>query len=444
MLPARQTGDGISGTTVAPRRDPGCDPPAPLARMITQINRILKWLYPGIGIKRWILLCGAGGIMVVLGSRGLQSLDYVFIRILDGIILFSGLIILILGIKRLMRAFIGAFIPQTGENELVDILYQRKQLSRGPKIVAIGGGTGLSTLLTGLKEYTSNITAIVTVADDGGSSGRIRKQFDILPPGDIRNCLVALADASSMMRDLFQFRFEEGSELAGHSFGNLFITVMTRITGDFEKGVRETSKVLALRGQVIPSTLAKVILCARHLDGSVTEGENRIPKAQKKISRVYLKPESAETTPEAVKAIIEADIIVLGPGSLYTSILPNLLISGIKDSLVASKAIKVYVCNVMTQPGETDGFTASDHISALVNHSDPRVINYCIVNTGRVRSGILERYGQEKAYQVVNDRRRVEAMGYRVIEDDTISTDNFIRHDPIKLAKIVLTLFDEL
>lgn len=422
---------------------PGGDPPVPLTRMITQIKRILKWLYPGIGIKRWMLLCGTGVILLVLGSSGLQSEEYIFIRILDSIILFSGLIILILGIKRLMRAFIGAFIPQTGGNELVDILYQRKQLSRGPKIVAIGGGTGLSTLLTGLKEYTSNITAIVTVADDGGSSGRIRKQFDILPPGDIRNCLVALADASSMMRDLFQFRFEDGSELAGHSFGNLFITVMTRITGDFEKGVRETSKVLALRGQVIPSTLAKVTLCARHLDGSVTEGENQIPKTQKKISRVYLKPESADTTPEAVKAILGADIIVLGPGSLYTSILPNLLISGIKDSLIASRAIKVYVCNVMTQPGETDGFTASDHISTLINHSDPRVLNYCIVNTGRLQAEILERYGQEKAYQVVNDRRKIESMGYRVIEDDTISMDNFIRHDPIKLAKIILTLFDE-
>jgi len=196
----------------------------------------LKWLYPGIGIKRWMLLSAFGALLLIIGSSGLQSRQFFVIRILDLLILFLGIVILIMGIKRLTQAFIAAVIPATRENELVDILYQRKQLARGPKVVTVGGGTGLSTLLTGLKEYTSNITAIVTVADDGGSSGRIRQQFDILPPGDIRNCLVALADASTMMRDLFQFRFEEGSELAGHSFGNLFITVMTRLTGRFRKG----------------------------------------------------------------------------------------------------------------------------------------------------------------------------------------------------------------
>ena len=288
-------------------------------------------------------------------------------------ILLLGIIILIMGIKRLMQAFIAAIMPASRENELVDILYQRKQLSRGPKIVSVGGGTGLATLLTGLKEYTSNITAIVTVADDGGSSGRLRQQFDILPPGDIRNCLVALADASTMMRDLFQFRFEKGSDLAGHNFGNLFITVMTRLTGDFEKAIRETSKVLALRGQVIPSTLNNVVLVAEHKDGSVTEGEDKIPKANKPIDKVFLRPAGSEATPEALRAIREADLIVLGPGSLYTSIIPNLLIKEITGAIAASRAMKVYVCNVMTQPGETDGYTASNHIKALIEHSHPRV-----------------------------------------------------------------------
>ncbi|HOU37167.1 MAG TPA: YvcK family protein, partial [Candidatus Omnitrophota bacterium] len=334
--------------------------------MLTQITRILKWLYPGIGIKRWMGLSAFGALLLIIGSSGLQSKAFFVIRLLDWCILLLGIIILIMGIKRLTQAFIAAVIPAARENELVDILYQRKQLARGPKIVAVGGGTGLSTLLTGLKEYTSNITAIVTVADDGGSSGRIRQQFDILPPGDIRNCLVALADASTMMRDLFQFRFEQGSELAGHSFGNLFITVMTRLTGDFEKAIRETSKVLALRGQVIPSTLSNVVLVASHQDGTVTEGEQKIPRANKPIRNVSLRPEGSEATPEALRAIREADLIVLGPGSLYTSIIPNLLIKDITSAISASRAIKVYVCNVMTQPGETDGYSASNHIKALI------------------------------------------------------------------------------
>jgi uncharacterized cofD-like protein len=412
--------------------------------MLTQITRILKWLYPGIGIKRWMGLSAFGAILLIIGSSGLQSRQFFIIRALDLVILLLGIIILIMGIKRLMQAFIAAIMPASRENELVDILYQRKQLSRGPKIVSVGGGTGLATLLTGLKEYTSNITAIVTVADDGGSSGRLRQQFDILPPGDIRNCLVALADASTMMRDLFQFRFEKGSDLAGHNFGNLFITVMTRLTGDFEKAIRETSKVLALRGQVIPSTLNNVVLVAEHKDGSVTEGEDKIPKANKPIDKVFLRPGGSEATPEALRAIREADLIVLGPGSLYTSIIPNLLIKDITGAIAASRAIKVYVCNVMTQPGETDGYTASNHIKALIEHSHPGLIDYCIVNTGKIPQDLLSRYTSEQAFQVVNDRKKVEQMGYRVIEDDTILIQDFIRHDPLKLARIILDLLEEI
>jgi len=413
--------------------------------MKIRVKRLFMWFYPGIGIKRWIGLGTFGVILLVIGSGGLRSEDFFIIQILDLIILFCGIVLLILGIKRLMGSFINAVIPSSGQEELVGILYHRKQLSRGPKIVAIGGGTGLAMLLTGLKEYSSNISAIVTVADDGGSSGRLRQQFDILPPGDIRNCLVALADASTMMRELFQFRFEEGSDLAGHSFGNLFITVMTRLTGDFEKAVRETSKVLALRGQVIPSTLDKVTLAARHKDGSVTEGEYKIPLARLPIDNVYLKPEHPQAAPEAIKAIEEAEIIVLGPGSLYTSIIPNLLIKEITDKIVNSKAIKAYVCNVMTQPGETDGFTASRHIRALTQHSHARVIDYCIVNTGKIPGDILKRYESENAYPVLNDRKIVENMGYRVIEDDTVFLESdMVRHDPLKLAKIILGFMDEI
>ncbi|KPK96763.1 MAG: hypothetical protein AMJ95_12420 [Omnitrophica WOR_2 bacterium SM23_72] len=405
---------------------------------------IFKWLYPGIGIKRWIGLSAFGVILLILGTAYLRKENFWLIQILDASIVFSGIIILILGIKRMMRSFIAVFIPTSRDGEIVDILYQRKHLSRGPRIVTIGGGTGLSVILMGLKEYTSNITAIVTVADSGGSSGRLRQEFDILPPGDIRNCLVALADAPTLMRDLFQFRFETSSDLSGHSFGNLFITVMTRLTGDFEKAIKETSKVLALRGRVIPSTLDNVMLVARHKDGTTTVGEDKIPKSLRAVDRLSLDPASPLATPDAIKAIQEAQIIILGPGSLYTSIIPNLLIKEITEAVHAAGAIKIYVCNVMTQPGETDGYSAFDHVKALINHSHPRVIDYCIVNTGEVPQEILKRYAQQNSYIVVNDRKKIQNMGYRVIEDDFgIIEEGVIRHDPEKLAEIILGLLEE-
>ncbi len=410
---------------------------------LTKVKGILKWLYPGIGIKRWIGLSTFGILLVITGSISLRTEEYWFVQILDAAVIVSGIIILILGIKRMVHSFIMAVIPSSKGSELVDILYQRKQLGRGPKIVTVGGGTGLSVLLSGLKEYTSNITAIVTVADDGGSSGRIRQQFDILPPGDIRNCLVALADASTLMRDLFQFRFDQSSELAGHNFGNLFITVMTRLTGDFEKAIKETSKVLALRGQVIPSTLDNVSLAAQHKDGTITEGEDKIPRARLPIDKVYLRPGESIATPEAIKAIGEAQVIVLGPGSLYTSIIPNLLIKEITDSIVASGAIKIYVCNAMTQPGETDGYSASDHIKALIRHSHASIFDYSILNIGEISKDALKRYAQEDSYPVVNDTKKIESMGYRIIKDDIIIAKDVVRHDPLKLAKVIISFIEE-
>lgn len=410
-----------------------------------KIKGIFKWLYPGIGIKRWIGLSTFGVLLVIIGTGYLRTEEYWAMQILDAIIVISGIIILILGIKRMMRSFIAAFMPASRDRELVDILYKKKQLSRGPRIVTIGGGTGLSVLLTGVKEYTSNISAIVTVADNGGSSGRLREQFDILPPGDIRNCLVALADAPTLMRDLFQFRFDKSSELSGHSFGNLFITVMTRLTGDFEKAVKETSKVLALRGQVVPSSLNNVQLVAQHKDGSTTIGEDKIPKAQRAINKVYLQPSGPAATPDAIKAIKEAQMIILGPGSLYTSIIPNLLIKEIAEVIASSDAIKVYVCNVMTQPGETDGYSASDHIRALISHSHPRILDYAIVNIGEVPQDTLQRYAQQNSYFVINDRRKIENMGYRVIEEDVAKVQgDVVRHDYAKLAEIILGLLEEI
>lgn len=413
--------------------------------MTNKIHNALKWFYPGIGLKRWIGLSAFGVLLLIFATNHLRSDEFLGIQVLDSIILFSGIIILILGIKRMMRSFIAAFAPSSKSSELFDIIYQNKQLSRGPRIVVIGGGTGLSVLLSGLKQFTTNLSAIVTVADDGGSSGRIRKEFGMLPPGDIRNCLVALADAPALMRDLFQFRFATNSELSGHSFGNLFITVMTQLTGDFEKAIKETSKVLALRGQVIPSTLNKVVLVAEHKDGSTTVGETKIPESKRSINRVYLNPAQSLATPDAIKAIKEAQVIVLGPGSLYTSIIPNLLIREIAEAVNASSALKVYVCNAMTQPGETDGFSASEHIKALVTHSFPRILDYCVVNVGEVPQATLKRYAQQGSYLVVNDRKKIEDMGYRVIEDEFgVIEDGVIRHEPEKLAKIILGLIEEI
>jgi len=406
---------------------------------------ILKWLYPGIGIKRWVGLSTFGVILLILGTANLRSEEFWLIQLLDALVVISGIIILILGIKRLMRSFITVVAPSSRGTELVDILYQKKHLSRGPRIVAVGGGTGLSVLLSGLKVYSSNISAVVTVADDGGSSGRLRQQFDVLPPGDIRNCLVALADAPVLMRDLFQFRFDNNSEFSGHSFGNLFLTVMTRLTGDFEKAIKETSKVLALRGQVIPSTLDNVKLVAHYQDGSTVVGENLIPKELKPINRVSLSPEQPAATPDALRAVKDAQIIVLGPGSLYTSIIPNLLIKEIAQAVAESGAIKVYVCNVMTQPGETDNYSVSDHVNALSGHSAPRILDYCLVNNGEVPQEVLRRYSDQNSQLVVNDRRKVESMGYRVVEDDfTMVQDGVIRHDPEKLAKIILSFIEEI
>jgi uncharacterized cofD-like protein len=304
----------------------------------------------------------------------------------------------------------------------------------------IGGGTGLSMLLHGLKAYTSNITAVVTVADDGGSSGRLRKDFDVLPPGDIRNCLVALADAEPLMGKLFQFRFDEGTELAGHSFGNLFITAMSKVTGDFDAAIKESSKVLAIRGRVVPSTLDKVSLLAEHQDGSQTAGESQIPKAVSPVKRIKLQPANCRPTAEAMEAIKKADAVVLGPGSLYTSIMPNLLIGRVYQEIVASKAVKVYVCNVMTQKGETDDMKASDHLKAIIEHTAPGIVDYCIINTAKIPADMVERYKTEEAHPVVPDSDNIRKMKAKVIEAHIINTKGYVRHDSAKLAKIIIDL----
>jgi len=411
----------------------------------------IKWFYPGIRIKRWILLLILGILLIATGLAGglltlrssniasIHSRILVAAYTLDFIV---GVWLVVQAVKKIFRSIVTLFLPQE-EEKFIDIVYQKRQLARGPKIVVIGGGTGLATILHGLKEHTNHNSAIVTVADDGGSSGRLRQQFNILPPGDIRNCLVALADTEPLMHKLFQFRFDKDSEFAGHNFGNLFITVMTQLTGDFEQAIKESSKVLAIRGHVIPSTLSRVTLVAEHKDGTQTEGEKNIPETGIPIDKVYLKPQGNPATPEATRAIQNADMIVLGPGSLYTSIIPNLLIKEITEAIVNSKAIKFYVCNIMTQHGETDNFTVSDHLRVLIAHSHSRIIDYCIVNNGSIPQDIIEKYKLEHSSFVDVDLDKIRSLGYKVIADNLVSVSNkVIRHNDLKLAQIIVKIFN--
>ncbi|RYG86178.1 YvcK family protein [bacterium] len=318
----------------------------------------------------------------------------------------------------------------------MDAYVRRRQLAQGPKIVAIGGGTGLSTLLRGLKHYSSNITAIVTVTDDGGSSGRLAKDKGMIPPGDIRNCLVALADAEKAMTDLFQHRFRNDSgSLSGHSMGNLLIAALVdQAGGDFDRAVEIASDVLTIRGQVVPSTLAHTGLRATFDDGTIVSGETAIADARKRIRRIELTQVDAQAHGPALEAIAEADLICLGPGSVYTSVVPPLLVGGISAALAASDALKIYVCNVMTQPGESDAMTASEHVGAILDHVDGRAIDAVLVNTGVPSETALARYREVGQILVEADIDRIRARGVRVIPGNLVSETDVVRHDPAKVA----------
>ncbi len=401
--------------------------------------RFLKWFYPGMMVKRWLLLAVMGVLCFGMGAALLPVENNPPQRVLGLLILTAGLVSLTVGVTWMLRSLLDVVSPAS-QQDLVERVFQRRHLDRGPRIVAIGGGTGLSTLLQGLKQYTSNITAIVTVADDGGSSGRLRQEFDMLPPGDIRNCLVALADTGPLMQQLFQYRFAEESALKGHNFGNLFITAMTKITGDFEQAVQASSKVLAIRGRVVPSTNTRVRLVAEHDDGSVTSGESQISEATVRIKRLYLDPRHCQPTRAALDAIREANAIILGPGSLFTSVIPNLLVEGMVEAVVQSQALKLYLCNVMTQSRETAGFRASDHVQALIAQANPGILQVCLVNTKPVPSHLLDRYREEGAFPVEGDCDRIRALGYQVVAEDLINADNYVRHDPEKAAKLIIQL----
>src|SRR3990172_3286472 len=419
----------------------------------------LKWFYPGMHIKRWL------GLMIIGVAIMTFCLAYILREAYISGFTFPGFVyyltlqfipryvrgvmfmlsaggLILYSVWKLNHSIVSAVMPaRNGSESIVNMIYNQRALRRGPKIVAIGGGTGLSTLLRGLKEYTTNLTAIVTVADDGGSSGVLRRELGVLPPGDVRNCIAALADAEPLVTKLFQSRFEDGEGLAGHSFGNLFIVAMSGVTGNMEDAIRQTSRVLAVRGQIIPSTMEDVTLCARTNDARTIRGESSIGPAvsngtKARIREVYLAPENPPAHPEAVRAILEADLIVLGPGSLYTSVLPNLLVQGIRRSLTASSAPKIYVCNVATQHGETDGFDVADHVKAIERHIGKGLITQVLANNN-VSSDSIPRAQRARPGRVdaaVNN-------GLRLVTDDVVSETNRYHHDSAKLAQAVMRIY---
>jgi uncharacterized cofD-like protein len=412
----------------------------------------LWWLRPGLGLKRWLLLLIAGLVLIGLGVAALPPLSdsLTWWRMLGGpvpwlpeVLFFTiGGVLVGLAIVYLNRELLSAF-RRTGPDDLIETVWRHRQRQRGPKIVAIGGGHGLNTLLRGLKEYTDNITAIVTVADDGGSSGKLRRDLGILPPGDFRNCIAALSDAEGLVSQLFQYRFGKDSGLDGHSFGNLYLTAMTAITGSFVSALEESSRVLAVRGRVIPSTLSQVILFAEvAVPSSATgeptgqiqrvQGESRISELRGQIQRVYLEPEEVPAYPEAIRAILDADLIVIGPGSLYTSVLPNLLVQDLARAVSSSTAKKAYVCNVATQAGETEGYDVGAHVHALRAHVGSRLFHFVLAN-GTFSDTPPPGEGVDWTWLPREQPRDIE-----LVTRDLVDRQYPWRHDPAKLASALI------
>ncbi|MEB3180917.1 MAG: gluconeogenesis factor YvcK family protein [Nostocaceae cyanobacterium] len=421
-----------------------------------RVSQWFKWLSPGISVKRWLLISASGVLLTSLGLAIWIKLTPIFfaIQFLESVlgaiasflpnyisgplVLLGGLLLILWGQTRTVGSITSVLRPK-GEEELIDVLLAHRRLYRGPKIVVVGGGSGLSTLLRGLKTYSANITAIVTVADDGGSSGRLRREIGVLPPGDIRNCLAALADEEKLLTELFQYRFQAGDGLVGHSFGNLFLTAMSEITGDLERAVAASSQVLAVRGQVLPATLSDVRLWAELADGRRIEGESNITKAGGTIIDIGCTPEKPPALPAVIKAIQEADYIIIGPGSLYTSIIPNLLVPEIANAIAESLAPRIYVCNVMTQPGETQGYTVADHIRALDKICGKRLFNAVLVHKKVPSAQSLIRYAQEGSHPVYLDREAVAELGRRIVLANVMYEDETarVRHNPQRLAKVL-------
>lgn len=411
---------------------------------------LFDWLKPGIRVKRWLLMGMLGLAVFVLGIskillRG-PILDrylvlYLYISLLGGLIIYAAIR---LSFKSVLSLLSGTSMNSSiNAQVLTDLLYEQRLLIRGPRIVAIGGGTGLSTMIRGLKAYTSNITAVVTVADDGGGSGKLRGDLGILPPGDIRNCLVALAHTEPIMEELMQYRFTEGS-LKGQNFGNLFLAAMNGISSSFEEGIKKMSDVLAVQGKVYPVTLEDVTLCASLENGMVIKGESNIPiesfNTQSGIKKVFLEPSSPEPFENSLFAIENADCIIMGPGSLYTSVLPNLIIERISESIKNSKALKIYVSNIMTQPGETDGYKLSNHINAILDHCGEGLFDFAIANDGIIPEEYFIKYKNDGQDMVEIDKDNIPES-IEIITEDLVQIKNgLLRHDTERLAIVIMKL----
>jgi uncharacterized cofD-like protein len=418
-----------------------------MATRLQSTTRWLRWLTPGLQIKRWLLLLMAAELVLVLGVAyalkeiyqtltlphefyyiTLQFLPYWARAIVFGVL---GVGLLLFSYLKLTQSVLGPFLPGNSTSSIVEIIHAFRLRGRGPRIVAIGGGTGLSSLLRGLKTYTSNLSVIVTVADDGGSSGRLRDEYRILPPGDFRQCLIALADAEPLMKQLFEHRFKEGS-LDGHSFGNLFIMAMADVTGNFEHALRESGKILAVKGTIVPSTLQDVTLVAS-INGATVEGESKIPKQNAPISHVFLKPDGAQINPEAAQAILNAELIIIGPGSLYTSIMPNLLVEGMVEAIKASPALKVYICNLAAQSGETDGYAVDDYLRVIREHVGANLFDFVLVNSNLSHTPTG---GQSQVIFKPGDVTKHPDV--RFIAADVVNVRLPSHHDPDKLARTIM------
>jgi uncharacterized cofD-like protein len=431
---------------------------------VSQVSRVRRWLQPGIGVKRWILVMFAGLVMLAIGVAhllrqlsvdvepggwaeavaDLLTLQFLDFRVRGLVAATIGVGLVVVGAWRVVRNLTGPLRPDE-QRPLADVLYQKRQLARGPRIVAIGGGTGLSTLLRGLKEHTSNLTAIVTVADDGGSSGALRDELGIPPVGDIRNCIAALADAEPLMSELLGYRFPgfrrlesglvetEPGSLSGHAVGNMLLAAMTALEGgDFEEGVRRMNRVLAVRGKVVPASATPINLRARTHSGEVVTGQSTIMRTAG-IERVWIDPAEVEPAQDAIAAIADAEIVVLGPGSLYTSVLPVLLIPAIRHAVAAAPGIRVYVSNVATQLGETEGMDLAEHVEALIAHTKPELIDLVIAN---------DRFGADDApwpTDAVQPRWPPNVKPVPFLSTEAIaSSAEPHHHDPERLAAAIL------
>lgn len=414
------------------------------------------WLLPGLQVKRWFALIFVGAVLITVGILILFDLKPIYntMQFIQQIatqistewlafgIVMIGAAIFFKGWQKTNLSILD--IEDDRNNDvLLENLYKRRKLNRGPRIVAVGGGTGLSMLLSGAKNITNNLTAIVSVGDDGGSSGRLREEMGILPPGDIRHCITALADDEDLVNKLFKYRFTNGEGLEGHSFGNLFLTALYDITGDMVSAVRASSRVLSIRGRVLPATLDDMKLVAEMEDGRIIHGESTIPEAHGKIKRLFTEPANCKALPDVIQAIRDAELIILGPGSLYTSVIPNLLVKEISEEIIKSKAKKIYVCNIMTQPGETDNYTVSDHLKALIQHAGSNKIVDAVLVNDYLPDNLAGKYQEAGSYPVKLDVPEVKKLGIKIFAKKLIqdSKEGLVRHSSTRVARAVYYWF---